>query len=114
MANTYTWDFPQLEAAPTEGSLSDVVKVIHYRFVATSDQKNSDGELYSASIYGTVSLGNASSNGFTAFDSITKDQCKTWTLAGLDKTEAEMKTLLDEQLTILITPPVVGKIPSGW
>ena len=114
MANTYAWDFPLLDAAATESGLSDVVKVIHYRFVATSDQKNSDGELYSVSIYGTVSLGNASSDSFTAFDSITKDQCKAWTLVVLNQTEDEIKTTVDEQIINLITPPVVGKIPSGW
>lgn len=114
MANTYAWDFPSLDAAPTEGSLADVVKVIHYRFIATSDQNKPDGDPYTVHAYGTVSLGSASSDGFTAFDSITKDQCKTWTLAGLDKTEDEMKTLIDEQMTAFITPPVVGKLPSGW
>ena len=31
MANTYTWNFEQLDTAPTEGSLSDVVKSIHWR-----------------------------------------------------------------------------------
>ena len=114
MANTYTWDFPQLDAAPTEGSLSDVVRVIHYRFIATSDQNNPNGDPYTVQTYGTVGLGDASSDSFTAFDSITKDQCKSWTLAALEKTEAEMKTLLDGQMTNLITPPVVGKVPSGW
>tara|TARA_R100001460_G_scaffold8247_3_gene20551 strand:+ start:568 stop:912 length:345 start_codon:yes stop_codon:yes gene_type:complete len=114
MANTYAWDFPLLDAAPTEGSLADIVKVIHYRFIATSDQKKPDGDPYTVHAHGTVSLGSASSDGFIAFDSITKDQCKAWTLAGLDKTEAEMKTLTDEQMTNLITPPVVGKLPSGW
>lgn len=114
MANTYAWDFPQLDAAPTEGSLTDVVRVIHYRFIATSDQNKPDGDPYTVQAYGTINLGDVDSDNFTAFNSITKDQCKAWTLAGLNKTEAEMKTLLDEQLTILITPPVVGKVPSGW
>ena len=114
MSNTYAWDFPQLDAAPTEGSLSDVVRVIHYRFIATSDQNKPDGDPYTVQAYGTVSLGEASGDSFTDFNSITKDQCKAWTLAALDKTEAEMKTLIDEQMTALITPPVVGKVPSGW
>lgn len=114
MANTYAWDFPSLDAAPTEGSLSDVVKIVHYRFIATSDQNKPDGDPYTVHAYGTIGLGDANGGSFTAFDSITQDQCKAWTLASLEKTEDEMKTLLDEQLTLLITPPVVGKIPSGW
>ena len=27
----YTWDFPQLDTAPSEGALSDIVKTIHWR-----------------------------------------------------------------------------------
>jgi len=46
MANTYTWDFPQLDTAPTE--------------------------------------------------------------------EAELQAMLDEQMQNLVTPPIVGKVPSGW
>ena len=114
MANTYAWDFPQLDAAPTENGLSDVVKTVHYRFIGTSDQNKADGDPYTVHAYGTVNLGSASSDSFTAFNSITKDQCKTWTLAILEKTEDEMKTLVDEQMVALITPPIIGKVPSGW
>ena len=35
MSNTYTWDFPQIDTAPTEGSLTDIAKAIHWRLVAT-------------------------------------------------------------------------------
>jgi hypothetical protein len=35
-------------------------------------------------------------------------------LASLDKTEAEVQAMLDEQLQNLITPPIVGKTPSSW
>ena len=42
MANTYTWDFPTLDTAPTEGDLSDVVKTIHWRVTAVSDSETDD------------------------------------------------------------------------
>jgi len=35
-------------------------------------------------------------------------------LAALDKTEAELKSDLDTQLTELDTPTSVGKLPSSW
>lgn len=114
MANTYTWNFPTLERKATEGSLSDVVKTIHYRYTATSDQNNADGNPYSATIYGTVGLGDADSGSFTAFDSITHDQAIAWTLAGLEKTEEELQTALDETVANQITPPLVSGVPSGW
>lgn len=114
MANTYTWDFPTLERKATEGSLSDVVKTVHYCFTAISDKTNSDGKPYSATAYGTVVLNDADSGSFTAFDSITTDQAKVWVLAALDKTEDELKTALDKTVTNQVAPPLVSGVPSGW
>jgi len=125
MANTYTWDFPQLDTAPSEGSLSDVVKTIHWRMTATSDTHTVDSDgvdengdpvtvYLSVSAYGTASAGEANADSFTAFDSLTKDWCKAKVLASLDKTEAEMQTMLDTQIDNLANPPIVGKVPAGW
>jgi|TARA_A100001015_G_scaffold297327_1_gene378698 hypothetical protein len=115
MANTYTWDFPQLDAAPTEGSLSDVVKTIHWRMTAISDtETNDEGAPLSVSAYGTAGVGEADADNFTAFDSLTQDWCKEKVLASLNKTEAEMQTMLDTQITNLANPPIVGKLPAGW
>tara|TARA_R100001510_G_C7603114_1_gene169081 strand:+ start:417 stop:761 length:345 start_codon:yes stop_codon:yes gene_type:complete len=114
MANTYTWNFPVLERKVTEGDLSDVVKTIHYCYTATSDQNNADGNPYSATLYGAVGLGSADSGSFIAFDSITTDQAIAWVLAGLDKTEEELQTVLDNTITNEITPPLISGIPSGW
>lgn len=115
MANTYNWDFPQLDTAPTEGALSDVVKTIHWRFTATSDtETNDEGQALSVSAYGTAAAGEANADSFTAFDSLTKDWCKEKVLAGLGKTEAELQAMLDEQMQNLVTPPIVGKVPAGW
>jgi len=115
VANTFNWDFPQLDTAPTEGSLSDVVKTIHWRMTATSDtETNAEGQPISVSAYGTASAGEADADNFTAFDSLTKDWCKAKVLASLDKTEAEMQAMLDTQIDNLVNPPIVGKVPAGW
>ena len=115
MANTYTWTYPQLDTAPTEGALSDVIKTIHWRITAVSDsEQDAEGNYLSASMYGTASAGEANADNFVAFDSVTKDWCKAKVLASLDKTEAEMQAMLDEQMTNLVTPPIVGKVPAGW
>ena len=114
MANTYTWSYPQLDTAPTEGDLSDVIKTIHWRITAVSDsEQDADGNYLSASSYSTASP-ELDPDNFVAFNSITKDWCKEKVLAGLDKTEAELQTMLDEQMQNLVTPPIVGKVPSGW
>jgi hypothetical protein len=115
MANTYNWDFPQLDTAPTEGSLTDVVKTIHWRFTATSDtETNAEGTPLSVSAYGTTGVGDADPDDFTDFDSLTQDWCKEIVLTHLDKTEAELETMLSEQLQNMIAPPIVGKVPANW
>ena len=123
--NTFTWDFPQIDTAPTEGDLTNVAKVIHWRMTATSDTHTVDSDAVdedgnpvtaylSVSAYGTVSAGEADAGSFTDFDSLTKDWCKEKVLAGLDKTEAELEAMLDEQMQNIITPLIVGKVPAGW
>jgi len=111
MANTYTWKFVQLDTAPTEGSLSDVVKSIHWRINGVSDTRTPNNV---TSIYGQANIGNADSDSFTAFNSLTEAWCKAQVLANIDQTEAELKTDIDTQLTELDTPTSVGKLPSSW
>ena len=115
MANTYTWEFVQLDTAPTEGSLSDVVKSIHWRITGVTDDYNAlSGKGHITSIYGQATIGAADADSFTAFNSLTEAWCKTQTLAALDKTEAALKADIDAQLTELDTPTSVGKLPSSW
>lgn len=111
MATTYTWNFEQLDTAPTEGSLSDVVKSIHWRITGVSDASTPNNV---AEVYGGSAIGAADADSFTAFNSLTKDWCKTQVIANIDKTEAELKADIDTQLTALDTPTSVGKLPSSW
>jgi hypothetical protein len=113
--NTYNWDFPRLDTAPTEGSLTDVVKVIHWRATAVSQtETNEEGAPLSVSAYGTTGVGDADPDNFTAFNDLTQDWCKEKVLASLGKTEAELEAMLSEQLQNMIAPPIVGKVPANW
>ena len=115
MANTYTWEFVQLDTAPTEGSLSDVVKSIHWRITGVTDDYNAlGGTGHISSIYGQATIGAADADSFTAFNSLTEAWCKTQVLANIEKTEADLKADIDTQLTELDTPTSVGKLPSSW
>jgi hypothetical protein len=112
---TYNWTFPQLDTAPSEGDLTDVVKQIHWRFTAVSTtETNAEGVPLSVSAYGTAAAGEADADNFTDFDSLTQDWCKALVLESLDKTEAELQAMLDGQLAALVNPPIVGKVPAGW
>ena len=115
MANTYTWSYPQLDTAPTEGDLSDVIKTIHWRITAVSDsEQDADDNYLSASMYGTTGVEVDPDADFVAFDSVTQDWCKAKVLAGLAKTEEELQTSLDAQIPEMVTPSIVGKVPSSW
>ena len=115
MANTYTWSYPQLDTAPTEGDLSDVIKTIHWRITAVSDsEQDADNNYLSVSMYGTTGVEVDPDATFVAFDSVTQDWCKAKVLADMAKTEAEVQTQLDAQITKMATPSIVGKVPSSW
>ena len=114
MANTYTWDFPTLDTAPSEDGLSDVIKTIHWRITAVSDsEQDADDNYLSASSYGTASP-ELDPDNFVAFDSVTKDWCKEKVLASMGQTEAELQANLDTQIDNLANPPIVSKVPSNW
>lgn len=118
MANTYTWDFPTLDVHNTaQNGHDDVIQTIHWRVTAVSDsEQDSDGNYLQASMYGTagVATPEADDPDFVAFDSVTKDWCKTQTLASLDKTEAEVQAMLDAQITEQATPAMGNRLPSSW
>ena len=115
MANTYTWSYPQLDTAPTEGDLSDVIKTIHWRITAVSDsEQDADDNYLSATMYGTTSVEVDDGADFIEFNSVTQDWCKAKVLAGLAQTEEEVQASLDAQIAEMASPSIVGKVPSSW
>ena len=117
MANTYTWDFNFDVCNQPENGHDDCIKTIHWRVTAVSDSEtNSEGQPLSVSAYGTAGIDTpeADDPDYVAFDDITKDWAKAKTLESLGKTEDEMQTLLSEQMTQLVNPPMRQAVPSGW
>ena len=118
MANTYTWDFPTLDVCnEVQNGHADCITQIHWRLTALSDSEtNSDGEPLSVTAYGTAAVATpeAGDSDYIAFDSITKDWCKTKALESRGKTESEMQAVLDDQMTALATPPMRQAVPAGW
>jgi len=115
MANTYTWSYPQLDTAPTEGDLSDVIKTIHWRITAVSDsEQDADDNYLSATRYGTTSVEVDDGADFIEFNSVTQDWCKAKVLAAMAQTEEEVQASLDAQIAEMASPSIVGKVPSSW
>jgi hypothetical protein len=104
MATTYNWVVSQLDTAPSEDGLTDVVKVVHYRY------QGQDAE-YFAEVYGTMGCATPSGTDFTAYDDLTYEQVCEWLVAGLDVEAMELN--LDTQIENLKNPPIVN-LPLPW
>jgi len=109
MANTYTWTFPQLDTAPTEGSLTDVVKTIHWRFTATSNSEtNAEGEpQHSYTVSGAQSF-DADPDNFTAFDDLTAEIVTGWVTSAIgEQGVSELMSHVDAQISERMAPLTV-------
>lgn len=100
MATVYTWNVNTMDTAPSEDGLSDVVKVIHWRYSATNDT-------HTAEVYSTVSLNAPDAEHFTAFENLTEEEVIAWVESKVDV--ESMKANLDSQLERLANPPIVTK-----
>jgi hypothetical protein len=99
---TYTWNFGFFDVVKSEDGLTNVVKTIHWVINAV------DGT-YSASSYGTVSLGSPNPSDFIPYDQLTE----AWTIsvcsASLNVPEIEAGLAAD--IANQIDPPVVPMDP---
>jgi hypothetical protein len=99
MALETKWVVVQMDTAPSEDGLTDVVKRVHYRYEGTDEQ-------YFADIYGVLSCETPSETDFTAYENLTYEQVCQWLEAGLN-TEA-MNENLATQIENLKNPPIVN------
>jgi hypothetical protein len=100
----YKWVIAQLDTAPSEDGLTDVVKTIHWRYQAQ------DAE-YFADVYGSMACATPSETDFTAYPDLTEDQVISWLEAGNDVDA--LKTYLDAQIETKKNPPIVN-LPLPW
>ena len=111
MAIGYTWDVSTVDTYPTKDSKSDVVYNVHWRITATDDtNKDSDGNNWTATSYGTQSVDTSDLSSFTAFADLTSSDVQGWveTAMGSDAVQ-NLKDGLDAQIALLITPTSVTK-----
>jgi hypothetical protein len=102
MTITYAWEFSQFEKAPSEDSLIDVVKVIHWRLNAEQDG-------YRSSVYGSASLGTPNPDNYIAYEDITKQ----WAIDAVSTVVdvPGMEATLAADIARQKNPPVVSAAP---
>ena len=107
MAVTKTWNVVAMDSAPTEGSLNDVVKTIHWTATGT---ETVESHTYVSSSYGAIGIGAADASDFTAFASITKDNAVAWAKAALGTDEVTtIENGLENKITEQKTPSIETK-----
>lgn len=109
MAITYAWTISSLDVAPSEDTLTDVIKVAHWRYRITDGADDLTAEVYGAQAF--VSPDPAS---YTPFDSVTEAQLVGWIedAIGEDGMDA-MNASLEASLENLRNPPIVT-MPVPW
>lgn len=105
---TFKWVVSQMDTAPSEDGLTDVVKVVHWRYQA--EQVDGD-KTYNAEVYGAMACATPSDTDFTAYDDLTFDKVCEWLVAG-NNVEA-MELNLDTQIENLKNPPIIN-LPLPW
>ena len=111
MAINYAWDVSTVDTYPTKDSNADVVYNVHWRLTATDDtNKDSNGNYWTANMYGSQSLDTDSISSFVEFGSLDAAKVQGWVEAALTAdTVTAMKAGLDAQIAEKITPTSVQK-----
>ncbi len=114
MANTYTWDCKTVDVYPEHDNESDVVYNVHWRLNAVSDQQDSEGNDYTAFVYGTHSVNADDITNFVPFADLTNDLVTGWVTTGMGEDEVDnLKSGLDNDIDGQINPTSVTKQLEG-
>ena len=100
--NTYTWHIDSLEVAALENGLTDVIKTASYWVEAVSN----DGKR--AQHHARVSLPTPSSENFTEYSNVTKENVLTW-IRNTFIDGHNVEEILDKKIEEIRTPSIIGK-----
>ncbi len=99
MALETKWLISQMDTAPSEDGLTDVVKTVHWRY------EGKDGE-YTAEVYGAMACATPSETDFTAYADLTYSKVVEWLADGLD--DHALDSNLEAQIENQKNPPIVN------
>ena len=115
MAIGYTWDCKTCDTYPTKSSKSNVVYNVHWRLTATDGtNKDSDGNNWTATSYGTQTVSTDDLSSFKNWSSLTNADVQGWVETALTAdTVTAMKASLDAQIAEKVSPTSVTKTLSS-
>lgn len=85
----YTWRIEQLDAAPADGGLQNIVRRVHWRLFATDGMNSVDA-------YGDVCLADPASNDFTPFSKLSETTVTDWLEAAIDARAGEEEPTVEQ------------------
>ena len=114
MAIGYTWNVSTVDTYPNKDSKNDVVYNVHWRLTATDDtNKDSDGNNWTATTYGSQNVDTSDLSSFIEWSSLKASDVQGWVETALTAdTVTAMKTALDAEISEKVTPTSVQKILS--
>ena len=114
MAISYEWDCKTCDTYPTKSGKSNVVYNVHWKLSATDGtNKDSDGNNWAASSYGSQAVSTDDLSSFKNWSSLTNADVQGWVETALTAdTVTAMKTSLDAVIAEKVTPTSVTKTIS--
>ena len=111
MAIGYTWDCKTCETYPTKSGKSNVVHNVHWRLTATDDtNKDSDGNNWTATMYGSQGVSTDDLSSFINWSSLKESDVQGWVETALTAdTVTAMKASLDAEIAEKVSPTSVTK-----
>ena len=105
---TYDWNCKTVDCYPEQNNEADVVYNVHWIVTGVSDQKDQQGDFYSATSIGTQTLDTSQITNFIPFDQLTNDEVVAWTKGAMgDEQVASIEASIQSQIDSLITPTSV-------
>ena len=115
MAISYEWDCKTCDTYPTKSGKSNVVYNVHWRLTATDGtNKDSDGNNWTATTYGTQAVSTDDLSSFKNWSSLTNADVQGWVETALTAdTVTAMKAGLDAEIAEKVSPTSVTKTLSS-
>ena len=107
------WKVSALDRTPTEGSLADVVKIVHWTASDSETVGSGDSAVtHTGSSYGSVGLKAADSEDFKAYASVTEANAIAWAKDAIGSDEVTaVETSIAAQITESKTPTSKTGVP---
>jgi hypothetical protein len=101
----FNWVISAMDCKIQDGSMTDVVQTVHWRYNATDIVPVTSGSTdttYFAEMYGATGVGEPTPEDFTSYPDLTKEQVVGWLEAVLDVDS--MQENLTNQINLQINP----------